>query len=43
MTRLILKSLLIFKTLKATFKGVQIEAEGGAERLLGQNGLSTKI
>ena len=43
MTRLIIKFLLIFKTLKATFKGVQIEAEGGAGWLLGEDGLSTKI
>ena len=43
MTRLILKFLLICKTLKATFKGVQIKSEGGAGRPLGQDRLSTKI
>ena len=43
MTRLILKFLLILKTLKATFEGVQIKSEGGAEWPLGQEGLSTKI
>ena len=43
MTRLILKFLLIFKTLKATFEEVQIKADGGSGRPLGQDGLSTKI
>ena len=43
MTRVILNFLLMFKTLKAPFKGVQIKAEGGAGRPLGQDGLSTKI
>ena len=43
MTRLILKFLLIFKTPKATFKGVQIKSEGGAGRPLGQDALFTKI
>ena len=43
MTRLILKFLLIFKTLEATFKLVQIKAEGGAGRPLGRGGISTKI
>ena len=36
MTRLILKFLLIFKTPEATFKGVQIDSEGGAGRPWGK-------
>ena len=43
MTKVIFKFLLIFKTLKAKFKGVQIKAGGGTGRPLGQDGLSTKI
>ena len=43
MAKVILEFLLIFKTLKAKFKGVQFKAEGGAGRPLGQDGLSTKI
>ena len=42
MTRLILKFLLIFQTLKATFSRVQIELEGGAGWPWGQDGLFTK-
>ena len=43
MTKGIFKFLLIFKSLKAKLKGVQIKAEGGTGRPLGQDGLSTKI
>ena len=37
MTRVILKFVLIIKTPEVTFKGVQIESEGGVGRPLGQN------
>ena len=43
MTKVKFKFLLIFKTLKAKFKGVQIKAKAGTGRPLGQDGLFTKI
>ena len=43
MTRPVLKFLLIFKFLEATFKVVRIKSEGGVGRPLGQDGPSAKI